>query len=1005
MIKMKWQHAKGGDSYNKYLYDDLLEGVDLRGSSNYLSSSPEFEHAQLYSSIEGELAHELGISGPATREALHLIDGLIEQRAGKPSKDANGVLKRVVRSSIEVNSSFDKTFSYAYNLLETQEEKDRFIDCLKEVNKSTLDAMFDKHIHDLNNKPGKFIRSTFVHIENRDGLPQIHFHNNYYNYIVCEDGKVRSIEMPEIRDTSLKTAMDFVLKTEAIKSLMREFPNLRFEAYNTKGEKLKDDKDTIKDFRVAFNQQSLEVIAQQSSLADRIDKEVERRVLEYKAANTLETKDYGKNLRYLHSAKYREQVHKEIKPKKQAKSQNSQSSELAAHAASLKLRYKNQYDVGALTTESGSETLSQRTRLLVSLTQTQDGFTENDLVAHIAKNCCGGLSSIAAAKQILANEQQVIFDERTKRYVPRSLCALEVQNVAASDRLSVAPVAPIAFDNRALVGANLEQAALVKNALGDRQLHIGVGLPGTGKSFTARKVVDAARASNYRTIGIAPTGKVSSALKADTGCDEAFTLDKLLLELTAGKLTLDKNTYLVLDEAGMVGCRNWHKLLKTVEASGARLLAIGDPEQLESVSAGDTLRQLLQGKAGKQASTLTKIIRQKDENALAQANLVSMSNVKYEDKSNLKDTGAVVDQVFKHFEQSNNIKSFDSEEAKTAHIVSQYMKSSEEDKDKIILCSLNKSVEELNAQIVQQRLEAGLLSGEPVCGFYINDRVILKKNAKEYKNGDIGTVLAIDKERNATILFDSTKVRTINLDEVSEISHAYAMTVHKSQGITVNKTFFNLEASQINSQNLLNVGITRGRQITETFIVDSQRSAVIASFKQRSKKTDLVALHALSQKAPTPQIMAVQPTIAPSKPTTDLSEAIEQEKQNRLLQEKQREIERQAKLEHARREAEIVAFNEQYAKVKKGLAQHFHDSKTDPIEAQDTFATLKNHAFEGLGEHSMKGLRRFQDNCAIFIDTKQKENEAILQREAQLKAQATAQQKTARQKPAYTMSL
>ena len=95
------------------------------------------------------------------------------------------------------------------------------------------------------------------------------------------------------------------------------------------------------------------------------------------------------------------------------------------------------------------------------------------------------------------------------------------------------------------------------------------------------------------------------------------TIDKFLIDVEQEKIALTKTDIIFVDEAGMIGTRNYNKLLKAVQAAGAKLVLIGDNNQLDPVSAGNTFNEFIKEHAGKTYTTiLSEISRQKNKEAL-----------------------------------------------------------------------------------------------------------------------------------------------------------------------------------------------------------------------------------------------------------------------------------------------------------------------------------------------------------------------------------------------------
>ncbi|MGU7813631.1 MobF family relaxase [Burkholderia sp. AW49-1] len=126
-------------------------------------------------------------------------------------------------------------------------------------------------------------------------------------------------------------------------------------------------------------------------------------------------------------------------------------------------------------------------------------------------------------------------------------------------------------------------------------LHTGgvanlVGRAGTGKTFTAQAFVDAYRSQGYEVIGVSGGWKASKKLESEVDGMEARALASILARLDAGTLKLNAKSLVILDEAGMVGTIDRQRLEQHVAAAGGKIIATGDPRQLQSPSAGESYR-------------------------------------------------------------------------------------------------------------------------------------------------------------------------------------------------------------------------------------------------------------------------------------------------------------------------------------------------------------------------------------------------------------------------------
>jgi conjugative relaxase-like TrwC/TraI family protein len=138
-----------------------------------------------------------------------------------------------------------------------------------------------------------------------------------------------------------------------------------------------------------------------------------------------------------------------------------------------------------------------------------------------------------------------------------------------------------------------DQAAYVRDLTqGGAGVVVAVGPAGTGKTFALGAARMAWEYDGYRVIGAAPTGVAAVRLEHGSAIDGCHTIDAFLSQLERGQEQLDRQTVLVVDEAGMVGTRKLVELAAKCEQARTKLVLVGDERQLAAVDAGGGFRAL-----------------------------------------------------------------------------------------------------------------------------------------------------------------------------------------------------------------------------------------------------------------------------------------------------------------------------------------------------------------------------------------------------------------------------
>jgi conjugative relaxase-like TrwC/TraI family protein len=140
--------------------------------------------------------------------------------------------------------------------------------------------------------------------------------------------------------------------------------------------------------------------------------------------------------------------------------------------------------------------------------------------------------------------------------------------------------------------AGPDQAAMAADLTrGGAGVAVVVGRAGTGKTWALGLAREAFELDGYQVIGCAPTGIATVSLREE-GFSDVRTVDRLLLDLAHGRLELDTQTVLVVDEAGMIGTRKLAPLLAHARDAGSKVVCVGDDRQFSSIDAGGGFRAL-----------------------------------------------------------------------------------------------------------------------------------------------------------------------------------------------------------------------------------------------------------------------------------------------------------------------------------------------------------------------------------------------------------------------------
>ena len=382
------------------------------------------------------------------------------------------------------------------------------------------------------------------------------------------------------------------------------------------------------------------------------------------------------------------------------------------------------------------------------------------------------------------------------------------------------------------------QQAALRQALASRMLII-TGGPGVGKTTLLKAILLILHAKQVKCLLCAPTGRAAKRLGEATGC-EAKTIHRLLEVRPGGGFNHNETQplacdLLVVDECSMVDVVLMHHLLRALPLS-ASLLLVGDVDQLPSVGPGMVLRDLIASGVAPVAR-LTEVFRQAaGSRIITNAHRINQGLAPEEAPE-----GAESDFYFVEREAPDQI----------AQTLKHLVKTRIPAKFKLdpvrevqVLCPMNRG--SLGMRELNLGLQAELnppRPGEPSVQkfgweFRPRDKVIQTENNydKNVFNGDIGQILSMDPvEQEVVIQFDQREV-TYAFGELDEISLAYAITIHKSQGSEFPAVVIPLAMQQymLLQRNLVYTGVTRGKRLV--VVIGQPKALALAVRNDRTEQ-------------------------------------------------------------------------------------------------------------------------------------------------------------------------
>jgi exodeoxyribonuclease V alpha subunit len=379
------------------------------------------------------------------------------------------------------------------------------------------------------------------------------------------------------------------------------------------------------------------------------------------------------------------------------------------------------------------------------------------------------------------------------------------------------------------------QQEAVKLALTSK-VAVLTGGPGCGKSFSVRSVVELATAKKASIVLVAPTGRAAKRL-AELTSHEALTIHRLLELQPGGEPRYDRDHPLdadlvVVDECSMMDVILANKLIKAIP-DGAHLLLVGDVDQLPSVGAGEVLRDLLAANTIPRIR-LTQIFRQAQQSGI----VINAHRINHAQRPQL--TG------FPDFywftcdpAQDSGLHPAEETAKLVVDIVARRIPANfglHPIRDVQVLAPMHRGP--AGAGNINALLQDALTShhdgtpekryGDRI--FRIGDKVTqLRNNYNKGKagifNGTVAVITGLSlEEQTVTVLTDEDEYVDYEFAELDELAHAYATTIHRSQGSEYPAVVIPLTTSSwmMLQRNLLYTGVTRAKRLI--VLVGSRRA-------------------------------------------------------------------------------------------------------------------------------------------------------------------------------------
>ncbi|MFT4076580.1 MAG: Ti-type conjugative transfer relaxase TraA [Asticcacaulis sp.] len=443
---------------------------------------------------------------------------------------------------------------------------------------------------------------------------------------------------------------------------------------------------------------------------------------------------------------------------------------------------------------NGERIIANPNIALDAITHGQATFTKRDLAMFVHRHSDGAdqFNAVMTAVRQSPELRELGKDGHGEdRFTSRDMIEAEERLHRAADLMKAREQHRVSAGSREIVlgrsqarGFTLsdEQKGAFDHVTDSRSLNVVIGYAGTGKSAMLGVAREAWEDAGYTVRGAALSGIAAENLETGSGITSR-TLASLEHQWGKGRECLTARDVLVVDEAGMIGMRQLERVLSAAAEAGAKVVLVGDPEQLQAIEAGAAFRSIHERHGGVE---ITQVRRQHED--------------WQRDATRHLATGRTTQALHAYYDKGHVHEAETREDARK-EMVDRWDKDRVDNPEasRLILTHTNEEVQALNL-LARDRLRARGELGEDVevkvergeRSFAPGDRVLFLKNERGLddqggvKNGTLGTAEAVEPNRMSVRLDDGRSV-AFDLKDYNSLDHGYAVTIHKSQGVSIDR--------------------------------------------------------------------------------------------------------------------------------------------------------------------------------------------------------------------------
>ncbi len=479
-------------------------------------------------------------------------------------------------------------------------------------------------------------------------------------------------------------------------------------------------------------------------------------------------------------------------------------------------------DHRAVAQRNGERIIAEPRVTLDAITHHQATFTNRDLAIFVHRHTDGkdqydrAMSAVRGSPDLIElgkdgrgeirfTSREMIETEQRLRRASELMAERERHRVNEGNR--EAALAHAAERGLDLSG---EQRAAFDHVTGSQDLSLVVGYAGTGKSAMLGVAREAWERAGYEVRGAALSGIAAEGLENGSGI-ASRTIASMEHGWSQGRDLLTSRDVLVIDEAGMIGTRQMERVLSHAADAGAKVVMVGDPQQLQAIEAGAAFRAIHERHGGVE---ITEVRRQ---------------HIDWQQDATRHLATGRTGEAINAYAERGMVHAAETRKAARGELIESWDRDRQANPDasRIILTHTNAEVRELN-EAARDAMRASGDLGEDVRlkvergdrAFASGDRIMFLRNERglEVKNGTLGTIERVS-EQSMTVRTDDGRSVAFDVKDYRDLDHGYAATIHKAQGMTVDRVQM-LATPEGNSHSAY-VGLSRHRQQADLYYARS----------------------------------------------------------------------------------------------------------------------------------------------------------------------------------------